>query len=257
MAEWLNTAFSDFDFAILRFGHNMHLSAGGFFDGFMRFITVFGDGGIFFILLAIALMAFKKTRKIGITIFGAIAIGAIITNLIVKPTVARPRPYMDESSIYYTWWQAVGALQESEFSFPSGHSTASMAAMMAFFLAGNKKYSWTGFIFALLIGFSRIYLCVHYPSDVLFGFLIGIAAGTLSYIIVHFAYKYLQRTKFADILLEKDVITLYHYLQGKRMEKKAALSENQDSVGDVDDSANYMDGDDNKSERIDSNEDNA
>ena len=45
---------------------------------------------------------------------------------------------------------------------------------MAFFLAGNKKYSWTGFILALLIGFSRIYLCVHYPSDVLFGFIDGI-----------------------------------------------------------------------------------
>lgn len=159
MADWLNTAFQSFDYALLEFGHNLHNNAGGFFDGFMKFITVFGDGGIILILLSLCLIAFKKTRKIGITMLGAIAIGAIITNITIKPLVARPRPFADQSSVYYTWWKAVGAVQESEFSFPSGHSTASMAAMMAFFLAGNKKYSWTGFILALLIGFLA-YICV-------------------------------------------------------------------------------------------------
>ncbi len=225
MADWLNTAFQSFDYALLEFGHNLHNNAGGFFDGFMKFITVFGDGGIILILLSLCLIAFKKTRKIGITMLGAIAIGAIITNITIKPLVARPRPFADQSSVYYTWWKAVGAVQESEFSFPSGHSTASMAAMMAFFLAGNKKYSWTGFILALLIGFSRIYLCVHYPSDVLFGFIVGIIAGSLSYLIVWLAYKYLKNTKLGDILYDKDVITLYNFVKNKYFNKNKAVGE--------------------------------
>ena len=62
MADWLNRAFYNFDFALLEFGHNMHVSAGGFFDWFMKFVTVFGDGGIILILLSIGLIAFKKTR---------------------------------------------------------------------------------------------------------------------------------------------------------------------------------------------------
>lgn len=112
MADWLNTAFQSFDYALLEFGHNLHNNAGGFFDGFMKFITVLGDGGIILILLSLCLIAFKKTRKIGITMLGAIAIGAIITNITIKPLVARPRPFADQSSVYYTWWKAVGAVQE-------------------------------------------------------------------------------------------------------------------------------------------------
>lgn len=219
MANWLNTTFELFDFELLRFAHNMHLSVGSFFDGFMKFITAFGDGGIILILIALALIAFKKTRKIGASMLGAIIIGALITNITIKPLVARPRPFADETSIYYTWWKLVGAVQESEYSFPSGHATASMAAMMAFFLAGNKKYSWTGFILALLVGFSRIYLCVHYPSDVLFGFIVGIVAGSLSYLIVALLYKYLSGTKFGDWVFEKDVITFYNFIKNKYFAK--------------------------------------
>ena len=231
VAESINTAFSGFDYAIMEFGHNLHNQAGGFFDGFMRFITVFGDGGIILILLAIGLIAFKKTRKIGITMLGAIVIGALITNITVKPLVARPRPFYDESSIFYTWWKAAGAVPESGYSFPSGHATASMAAMMAFFLAGNKKYSWTGFILALLIGFSRIYLCVHYPSDVLFGFIVGIIAGSLSFLIVWLAYKYLKDTKLGDILYNKDIITLYNYIKVKiDKNKKVKVASGADNI---------------------------
>lgn len=215
MADSINNAFGAFDAALLEFGHNLHTQAGGFFDWFMRFITIFGDGGIILIILSIGLIAFKKTRKIGITMLGAIVIGAIITNLTIKPLVQRARPFYNESHFYYTWWKEVGAVPESGYSFPSGHATASMAAMMGFFLAGNKKYSWTGFIFALLVGFSRIYLCVHYPSDVLFGFIAGIVAGSLSYLIVWLAYKYLKDTKLGDILYNKDIITLYNYIKAK------------------------------------------
>lgn len=232
MAEWLNQAFETFDFSLMQFGHNLHLSAGGFFDGFFKYFTMLGDGGIFLILLSICLVAFKKTRKVGVTMLGAIFIGAIFTNLIIKPMVARPRPYVDQSQIYYVWWQQVGAIVESEFSFPSGHTTAAMSAMMAFFLAGNKKYSWTGFLFALLMGFSRIYLCVHYPSDVLFGFIIGIVAGSLAYLCVWLFYKYTANTKFGDFVQNKDVIDLYKFIKNKYFNKNKMVTEQNVEVAD-------------------------
>ena len=107
--------------------------------------------------------------------------------------------------------------------------------MMAFFLAGNKKYSWTGFFAALLIGFSRIYLCVHYPSDVLFGFIVGIIAGSIAYLIVWLLYKYLKGTKLGDILYDKDIITLYNFIKNKYFNKKQpALVDSQNDSSNLD-----------------------
>ena len=68
-------------------------------------------------------------------------------------------------------------------SFPSGHTTAAFSTMTALFLMGNKKYSWTAFIFAFLMGLARIYLVVHYPSDVLGGIIVGVVAGCLGALI--------------------------------------------------------------------------
>lgn len=220
MADWLNVAFEKFDYAILEFGHNLHISAGSFFDGFFKYFTHLGDAGLFVILIGLLLICFKNTRKIGLSMVGAVVIGALFTNIIIKPLVARPRPYADETRIFYQWWLDVGMEMESDFSFPSGHTTAVTSAMMGFFLAGNKKYSWTGFLFAILMGFSRIYLCVHYPSDVLFGFIIGIIAGSLSYLCVWLLYKYTANTKFGDFVNNKDAITLYQYICKKSRDKK-------------------------------------
>ena len=124
----------------------------------------------------------------------AILIGAVITNVLLKNIVARPRPYVDVQSAFHQWWKIVGSNVLSEYSFPSGHTTATMAVATAFFLCGNKKYSWLGFIFVVLMGMSRNYLMVHYPSDVLAGVIVGLIAGVLSYIIVNVVIN-LSRTK--------------------------------------------------------------
>ena len=97
--------------------------------------------------------------------------------------IARPRPYADESSIFYQLWLLVGQNVESDKSFPSGHTTAAFSTMTALFLMGNKKYSWTAFIFAFLMGLARIYLVVHFPSDVLGGIIVGVIAGCLGALI--------------------------------------------------------------------------
>ena len=159
MADWLNTVFHAFDSGAFNFANSLAQVAGGFFTPLSKVIAVLGKGGIFFILLSIALMLFRKTRKTGFTMLLAIGVGALFTNVIIKNAVARPRPYtVDE---FKDIWAFVGSNIESEFSFPSGHATVTMTSMMALFLTTNKKWSWLGFVFALIVGFTRIYLVVH------------------------------------------------------------------------------------------------
>ena len=95
----------------------------------------------------------------------------------MKILIARSRPYADESSIFYQLWLLVGQNVESDKSFPSGHTTAAFASMTAVFLVGDKRWSWTAYIFAFTMGIARIYLCVHFPSDVLGGMIVGVIGG--------------------------------------------------------------------------------
>lgn len=179
VALWLNSAFAGFDEAVMMLVHRLYEMCGVFFTPFLELISVLGDGGIFLIILALFLMLFTRTRRYGLAILLSIAIGALITNLWLKPWIARPRPYTHEGSIFQQIWQTMGAHTESDKSFPSGHTTAAFSAMTGLFLVGNKKISWTAFIFGLLMGISRIYLGVHYPSDVLGGIMVGLIAGSL------------------------------------------------------------------------------
>ena len=149
-------------------------------------------------------MLFKKTRKFGICMFGAIACGAIITNFVLKDLIVRPRPFIANET-YKLWWEAAGAVLEDGFSFPSGHATATMAAMTAVFLCCNKKYSWIGFIFVILMGISRNYLMVHYPSDILGGVISGLIGAVIAYYITKLIYYILSKNpnnKFCKFVLE-------------------------------------------------------
>lgn len=179
-ALWLNSYFAGFDAAVMQLVHRLYDIAGGFFTPFFEFISVLGDGGIFLIILSLFLMLFPRTRRYGLAILLGISIGALITNLWLKPSIFRPRPYTDEGSVFQQIWMTMGQHMESDKSFPSGHTTAAFSAMTALFLTGNKRVSWTAFIFGILMGISRIYLAVHYPSDVLGGILVGLFAGSLS-----------------------------------------------------------------------------
>lgn len=169
LALWLNTAFAGFDEAVATAIHQLYVAAGWFFTPFLSFISLLGKGGIFLILLSIALMLFRKTRRYGTTMLLALAIGALVTNVCFKPLVARPRPYTHDGSIFQQYWEMLGKHTESDKSFPSGHMTAAMAASLAVFLRGNKKISWTARCSRSAMGVSRIYLSVHYATDVLGG----------------------------------------------------------------------------------------
>ncbi len=209
-AQWLNETFMNFDYAILEFFHNLNVGpAGGFFNIFFKFITLLGEEGLFLIILSLIFMLFKKTRKAGFAMLLAIIVGSLITNVTVKPLVARPRPFQNELSEFYNlfrqWWIDAGEVHVGEKSFPSGHTTSAMAAVAGYFFVSKKKsVSWTVFIFAFLMGLSRIFLCVHYPSDVLGGFLAGLIAGLVAAALINLLYSK-QNNKIVKAIVDFDI----------------------------------------------------
>lgn len=200
-AAWLNSCFAEFDSSITLAVHQLYLSAGDLFTPFFDFISFLGKGGIVLILLSLALMFFKRTRRFGTAMLISVTVGAIFTNLVLKVAIARPRPYADEGDIFYQLWLLVGQRMESDMSFPSGHTTAAFSTMTAVFLVGDKRYSWTAYIFAFLMGIARIYLVVHYPTDVLAGIIVGVLAGVIGTLI---ALRLPQKWYTLDLIKKKD-----------------------------------------------------
>lgn len=141
-------------------------------DVFFEFVTHLGDGGYLWIALAIIFCISKKTRVWGICMLASLAVGALITNVTLKPLVARQRPCWINETV-----ELLIAMPHG-YSFPSGHSQGSFVAATALFW-NNKKWGIPALILAALIAFSRLYLYVHFPTDVLAGSLIGIGVGTI------------------------------------------------------------------------------
>ena len=145
-------------------------------DKIWPIITLFGDDGIFWIALAVILLFFPKTRKTGLGMGIAMALGLLVCNIILKPVVARPRPY--------DYQEALGVIiplitkRMHDFSFPSGHTIASFEASVVILL-NHKKAGIAALVLAFLIAFSRLYLYVHYPTDVIVSIFLGTAFAFL------------------------------------------------------------------------------
>ena len=147
-------------------------------DTVMCGITRLGDAGIIWILLCIVLLVLPKTRKSGVILMAALLVDLVICNGILKPLVHIIRPFDVRTGIELL------VKRPTDFSFPSGHTAASFASVMALYLAGEKKIWISSLGLAVLIAFSRLYLYVHYPTDVLGGVIIGVMAGALGYWLV-------------------------------------------------------------------------
>ncbi len=144
-------------------------------NGFWSAITYFGESGAIWIVLALVLLCYKKTRKIGLSMAISLILGLIFCNGILKNWVARPRPYDLDPTLSHG---LLGLEMTKDFSFPSGHTTASFEGATAIFLH-RKKGAIVPILLAVLIAASRICLRVHYPSDVLAGALLGTLLGWL------------------------------------------------------------------------------
>ena len=142
----------------------------GFMDKFMPFITKFGDHGTFWMIVAALLFLFPKTRKTGLGMAIAMMIGLLVCNVTLKPLVGRIRPYDLQAELGVTI-QLLGERMH-DFSFPSGHTIASFEAAVVM-LKNSKKLGIPAMILAVLISFSRLYLYVHYPTDVIASIILG------------------------------------------------------------------------------------
>lgn len=143
----------------------------------MIFVTKLGDEGIFWIVLAVILLLFKKTRKCGLTIAVSMLLCYLLGNMFLKNVIARPRPCSIDPSV------ALLIPTPGEFSFPSGHTLHGFTAATAIFLH-YKKPGIAAFILAALIAFSRMYLFVHFPTDILAGMILGIGVALLVYMFI-------------------------------------------------------------------------
>ncbi len=145
-------------------------------DVIFKFISFLGDKGWMWIVIALMLICFSKTRKSGVCNAIALILCLVITNLCIKPLVDRLRPYEVDTAL------KIIIPHLSDGSFPSGHTCASFASVFAI-SKYYKKWSVPLYVFAVLMGLSRLYLCVHFPTDVIAGALLGTLFGYTAYIV--------------------------------------------------------------------------
>lgn len=195
MAEFFDR-FLQFDLSVFSW---MQTIQNPVLSAILKFVTTLGEGGIIFILLGIALLCTKKYRKIGVAVFAALIVMEIGNNLILKEIFARPRPFNLEAidSIKYDFWAQVYKFPEivhrpSSFSFPSGHTSSAFAAAIAV-LFYNRKIGIPTTIFAAIMGFSRVYVEVHYCTDVLAGAIVGIIYALLGVLIAKFVFPIVDK----------------------------------------------------------------
>ncbi|MCI1268522.1 MAG: phosphatase PAP2 family protein [Ruminococcus sp.] len=157
----------------------------------MRFITSLGNKGAVWLLIGFILLAFKKYRKVGITVIIAEIFGLIITNLMLKNAVHRIRPF------YYIDGLTTLINYPKDWSFPSGHTTSSFAAALVIAYYMPKRYGIAAIILAVLIAYSRLYVGVHYPSDVVGGIICGAIAALLAVFFVEKSCNYTKKISAA------------------------------------------------------------
>lgn len=154
-----------------------------FLDFLMPIVSWLGNNGFIWIVLTIVMLIIPKTRKTGLTLAIALILNGIICNLIIKPLVGRTRPFdiMQEIELLIK--------APLDYSFPSGHTSASFSVAFALIFLKEKVLAIISVVFSILMAFSRLYLYVHYPTDILGGVVAGLMCGFAGYYIVKKIYE--------------------------------------------------------------------
>ena len=164
------------EFKILDWFQTLHTPV---LDKIMTSVTKLGNAGILWIILTVVFLLIPKMRKTGAVMAAALIIDLLLCNILIKNLVARTRPYDVNTSVQLL----VAKLHD--YSFPSGHTAASFASVAALYFAGEKKLWKPTLAIACMIAVSRLYLYVHYPTDVLGGAILGVFVGYLGYKVVN------------------------------------------------------------------------
>lgn len=167
------------DNAILNF---VQLFSCAFLDAIMPLYSSLGNGGIIYIIIGIILVCFAKTRRTGAVMLVSLVLCFLLGNVTLKPLVARVRPY-DANSFTL---MLINPLHD--FSFPSGHTFSAVASALSVYFYNKKAGVWA-IVAAAVMAFSRLYLYVHYPSDIIGGALVGIACAYAAKFIVEKLYS--------------------------------------------------------------------
>ncbi len=170
-----NSMESNWEIGILDSLQNIHTP---WLDKIMVAITSLGNAGILWIVMAAVLLIIPRTRKVGICMAIALVLDLFITNCLLKNLVARTRPY-DVAN-----FTDLIVKKPTDYSFPSGHTAASFAAVTALFMSRKKLLGTISCVIAILIAFSRMYLYVHFPTDIIGGIVVGVIAGVAAGLIL-------------------------------------------------------------------------
>lgn len=161
-------------------------------DIFFSLVTHLGDGGIFWIAVAVLMLFFKRTRKTGIMMGAALVLGLIIGNGILKNVFGRIRPYALDDAMRTIDQLLVKA--PSDASFPSGHTLASFEASVVLMIR-DKRFGIPALIIAVCVALSRLYLYIHFPTDVIAGAILGTINAILGVLIVNTVWKAIEAKK--------------------------------------------------------------
>ncbi len=185
MVEWINQA----DQSILQWIYqNLH---NPFSDFIMKLFTNLGDWGFLWIIISVILLCKKKYRPFGVLLLLVLACNLIVGEIVIKNLIARARPFINREDIILLIQQPSG------YSFPSSHASSSFAA--AFVLTkANKKLVWF-YLPSFLIAFSRIFLYVHHPSDILAGIFLGTLLAWLVYLPFNSLYLHAKKVHKTSI----------------------------------------------------------
>jgi undecaprenyl-diphosphatase len=179
------TKILEIDNAILTFiQNNLHSAV---LDSIMLAVSWISNGGAVWIAAALLLILTKKYRITGFAILVALALGAVIGDLILKPLVGRIRPFYLHEEIQLL----ITGL--TDFSFPSGHTASSFASATVLYMY-NRRWGIFGFALAAVIAFSRLYFYVHYPTDIIGGMILGLISAMISVKIVSLFKKHFVKT---------------------------------------------------------------
>lgn len=143
-------------------------------DPLFSFYTKLGNMGMLWLAASMLMLCFKRTRRAGMAGLLALAVGFVLTNLMIKPLVGRVRPWLTVEGL------TTLVAEHDPYSFPSGHTCAAFAAVYAWRPYLSKGWGNTALICAVLMGLSRIYVGVHFPTDVLAGALAGYLSARIA-----------------------------------------------------------------------------